>query len=115
MDTNKALAGLNVVLALGAVVSMIVGALFVMDARHQAQTDAAADAKKLLETEVDLRQEILNRDIKKDSEVRFHYNSKKLLGTLDAADEQRLEYIEEQLEEKYVEQRALQVTEDKLK
>ena len=55
---------------------------------------------------LEIRAEILDRDIKKDAEIRHYYKSKSLIGELDKAEKNRLEYLDEQLDQKYDEQRA---------
>jgi len=86
-----------VMVAMLSVFAMLFGAYFTLDEMH-------ASNKKVTGVEIELRQEILDRDIKKDAEARVYYKDKAREGDLDKADEARLEYLEEQLERKYEEQ-----------
>jgi hypothetical protein len=83
-----------------AVLFMLIGTVFTiflfLDSRH---------AKN--EIEFELKAELLELDIKKDAEARVYYKSKESAGELDSADKSRLEYLEEQLERKYEEQRLI--------
>lgn len=63
-----------------------------------------ADRQEVIRKDLEIRAEILDRDIKKDAEARVYYKDKAKDGELDKADASRLEYLEEQLERKYSEQ-----------
>lgn len=88
-------------LVLITITSFLFGAYFFLDTAH-------AKRKALLQTEIELREEILSRDIKKDAEARVYYKNRQAQGPLESAEAMRLEYIEEQLEQKYEEQRMVQ-------
>ena len=90
-----------VLVALLSAMAMVFGAYFTLDDLH-------ASKEKVLGVEIDLRQEIIHRDIKKDAEARAHYKDIAQDRSLEPAEESRLEYLEEQLERKYEEQRMLE-------
>jgi hypothetical protein len=65
-------------------------------------------------TEVELRSEILDTDIKKDAETRAYYKDLSDDRALSPAESSRLEYLEEQLSRKYEQQKRLQAKADEL-
>lgn len=91
------------------VLGMIFTAFFVLEKRH---------AKAIIEYE--LQSELLELDIKKDSETRIYYQNKKdTEGGLSVSDTNRLRYLEEQLERKYqkkqlIDQKLLELDGDAL-
>jgi hypothetical protein len=91
------------------VLGMIFTAFFVLEKRH---------AKAIIEYE--LQSELLELDIKKDSETRLYYQNKKdTEGDLSISDANRLRYLEEQLERKYqkkqlIDQKLLELDGDAL-
>lgn len=91
------------------VLGMIFTAFFVLEKRH---------AKAIIEYE--LQSELLELDIKKDSETRLYYQNKKdTEGGLSVSDANRLRYLEEQLERKYqkkqlIDQKLLELDGDAL-
>ena len=92
--------------AFGIIGSVIAGYL-VLDNMH-------AKRDTLLKTEIDLRSDIINRDIKKDAEARSYYKNIEMERDLSKAEARRLEYLEEQMERKYVEQESIQARKDAL-
>ena len=91
------------------VLGMIFTAFFVLEKRH---------AKAIIEYE--LQSELLELDIKKDSETLIYYQNKKdTEGDLSISDANRLRYLEEQLERKYqkkqlIDQKLLELDGDAL-
>ena len=90
------------------IISAIIGAYLYLDNLH-------AKRINLLKTEIELRQEIVDRDIKKDAEARVYYKDISKERSLTEAEESRLEYLEETLEQKYEIQRMLREKEMELK
>jgi len=84
----------SVLVAILSMFAIAFGAYFTLDEKH-------ASNQKVLRTEIDLRKEILNRDIKKDAEARVFYKDIERTRDLEQAEQARLEYLEEQLEQKY--------------
>lgn len=90
------------------VISAAFAAFFYLEDRH-------ASRQSLLGTEIDLRQEILDRDIKKQAEARVYYKDIERSRGLEPPEQSRLDYLEEQLEQKYEDQQMLQQKELELK
>lgn len=97
------------VLVLITIIGSLFSGVWMLDNYYQKQAvadkQAAESAKALLITELNIRVKILDTDIKKDAEVQHHYKSKALLAPLDKVDQERLEYLGDQLGQKYQEQR----------
>ena len=87
----------EVLLGLGALVGLVFSSYLFLDARHASH-----------ENIFQIKSELLDRDIKKDAEARVYYKNKESDAPLERADKLRLEYIEEQLERKYDEQKIIQ-------
>jgi len=85
------------------IMGMLFSAYLFLDSSH---------AKSSVEFE--LRSEILDKDIKKDAEARAYYKDKAIEGDLDNADKRRLQYLEDQLDQKYEKQRIIQQKLNKL-
>jgi hypothetical protein len=81
--------------------ALLIGALNWLNENH-------ADRKALIKTELELRAEIIDRDVKKQAEARVYYKDIAKDRDLEPAEESRLEYLEEQMEHKYSEQRMIQ-------
>lgn len=81
--------------------AMLLGAFSWLNENH-------AERKALLETELELRAEMIDRDVKKQAEARVYYKDIAKDRPLEPAEESRLEYLEEQMEYKYAEQRLIQ-------
>jgi hypothetical protein len=105
---NKILAVVNAIMAIIGLIATVAGVFWFMENRHLLRTTYSVG-------EVEMRKEILDTDIKKDAEARHHYEKKKLIGTADEADLQRLEYLENQLLDKYEKQEKLNDLEAELK
>lgn len=93
MDTIRVI---EAVMAVVGLIGLAFSIYFFMDARHASNRDI-----------FEVKSEILDRDIKKDAEARVYYKDKEIAGTLDQADQRRLEYLEEQLDLKYEEQKIV--------
>lgn len=89
------------------IIGSVIAGYLVLDNMH-AKRDA------LLTTEIELRSEIIDRDIKKDAEARSYYKNIEMERELSKAEARRLEYLEEQMERKYVEQESIQARKDAL-
>ena len=106
MSTVRIIEALAVFLG---VLGMVFTAFFVLEKRH---------AKAVLQYE--LQAELLELDIKKDSEARIYYQNKKdTEGNLSISDANRLRYLEEQLSRKYqkkqlIDQKLLELDGDAL-
>ncbi len=108
-DTVKrAVTIVTLVAALGRIVAMIFGAYRFMDMKH-------AQADKVLKTEIELRKDIVDRDLKKNAEARVYYKDLQRHRGLEPPEQARLEYLEEQMERKYEEMQILQQKEMELK
>jgi hypothetical protein len=105
--------------AIGSIVALVIGGYRHLNQEHanRAETESTLIEVKrnLLETEVDLRQEIVDRDVKKDAESRAHYKSLEQNRSLEPAEKARIDYLEEQMEQKYDEQRSLREAKMRLK
>ena len=104
---NKILALVNALMAILGLIGVVAGVFWFMENRHMLRSDDS------LQT-VDLKQEILEGDIKEDAESLYHYKKKRDIGTADPADIERLKYLESRLEKKYDKQEKLQELEDEL-
>jgi len=96
---------------LGVVAFLVTGVLsmfWLMEERHANKTELIAVSKKLLVQELEIREEILDRDIKKNAEARVYYKDLEKEKALGHAEMARLQYIEEQLSRKYTEQEKIQ-------
>ena len=82
-------------------------AMYVLDERHASKIALIEAEEDQSLREARLRQNELDRDIKRDAEARVYYKNKQMIGNFDKADKQRLDYLEENLERKYEEQREL--------
>ena len=94
-------------MAIAGLITMVAGAFWFMENRHMLRSDDS------LQT-VDLKQQILETDIKENAESLYYYKKKKDIGTADDADLERLSYLEGRLEKKYGKQEKLQELEDEL-
>ena len=74
-----------------------------------------ADRHQQTAVELDIRQEILDRDIKKDAEAAVYYRDLEMERGLSKAEQARKSYIEGQLEQKYEDQQMLQEAEQRLR
>ena len=90
-----------------ALIASVFGAFFVMDELHAQKAD-------VLRTEVELREEIIDRDIKKDAEALAFYRNLKMVRDLSPAEQSRFDYLEKELDRKYDEQRSIQAKRDSL-
>ena len=79
-----------------------------MDARHAKQEALLEMEREHTVNELRIREEILNRDIKKDAEAASHYRDLAHDRDLERAEASRKQYLEEQLEQKYSESRLIQ-------
>lgn len=103
----KALRVIEVLIVFFTAVGFIFGAYNYLDGAH-------ARREALLRTEIELREEIIERDIKKDAEARVYYKNLEYSRELEPAEADRKEYLEENLERKYEEQRAIQARKSQL-
>jgi hypothetical protein len=81
--------------------AMLLGALNWLNENH-------AERTALLDTELELRADMLDMDIKKNAEARVYYKDIAKDRPLERAEADRLEYLEEQLEYKYQRQQMIQ-------
>ena len=98
---------IEVIALLIGIISAVFGAFFVLDNLH-------AKRSALLKTEIELRQEIIDRDIKQNAEARVYYKNLSKERSLSPAEESRLEYLEETMERKYEIQNVLREKEMEL-
>ena len=84
------------------------GAYIWLDEKH-------ADRHQQTAVELDIRQEILDRDIKKDAEAALYYRDLERDRELSPAEKARKSYLEGQLQLKYQDQQMLQEAEQRLK
>ena len=103
----KAFRTLEFILVLAACFGIVWKVLAYLNNYHAKQEDLHAAQRAILKTEIRLREEIIERDIKKDAEARVYYKDIEMTRGLEAAEKQRKEYLEENLERKYDEQREL--------
>lgn len=94
----KIINAISVVLGL---VVVILGGFFFLDGLH-------ATKVALLNTEVEIRQEILDTNINRDAKIRYHYDQLESERPLNKAEKSRKEYVEEELERQYHQQRMLE-------
>ena len=76
---------------------------------HFQKRDAA------LKTELEIRGVILEKDLNDDAARVAYYKNKKQTVELDAADQGRFEYLQEQLAQKQIDRRDLQMRQNALK
>lgn len=88
-------------------VGVLFGAYQYLDTMHAKERD-------LLKARIEIQSEMLDRDIKKNAEARVFYKDLSKDRALEKAEQSRLEYLEEQLEQKYDEQRILREAEMRL-
>ena len=108
MNAAKAVQAATLTLTMLSILAMVITAFLFLDEKH-------ADQKKVLATEISLRKEILDTDIKKNAEARVYYKDIAKTRSLEPAEESRVEYLEEQLEQKYDRQRMLEQKQMELK
>ena len=93
--------------AIGSIIAMVFAVYFFMDERH-------ASTEKVTSVEIELRQEILDTDIDRNAKILHHYQQKSLESELSKADQNRLKYIELQLDRQYEQQDRLKRLDDEL-
>ena len=98
-----------------AIVTAIFATFNYMEERHAAKTELESARKELesmrlerLETELRIRGEEIKRDLKRDAVARDHYRKIRLGRELEPVEVDRMEYLEEQMEEKAAEHRVLE-------
>jgi hypothetical protein len=64
--------------------------------------------------EIDLRSDIIDRDIKRDAEARVYYQNIEDSRGLQPPEKRRKDYLEENLDRKYEEQRSIQTRKSEL-
>lgn len=97
--------------AVAGLVSVIGGALYAyvwLDEKH-------ADRHHQAVIELEIKQEILDRDIKKDAEAVVYYRDLESERGLSKAEAARKEYLEGQLDRKYEDQQMLQEAEQRMR
>lgn len=99
---------LEAIVVIITIISTITGVFWFMDNRHQ-------QAEESNVITIELKKELLDRDIKKDAEARVYYKDIELERPLTQAEQRRLNYLEEQLELKYDDQKLINETLIKLK
>jgi hypothetical protein len=101
MEGQKLTRIIEAIAVLATLAALLIGSFNWLNENH-------AERKALLETELELRAEIIDRDVKKQAEARVYYKDIAKSRVLEPAEESRLEYLEEQMEYKYDEQRLIQ-------
>lgn len=100
---------LELILVFLGVLTTVFSVYFYLDAKHKGTEESNLEI-------LELKEELLDRDIKKDAESRVYYKDLEIeRGSLAAAEQRRLNYLEEQLDRKYEEQAIIQETLVKLK
>lgn len=92
---------LEAIAVFGTLVALLFGAYLFLDSMHAKNTE-------LLKTEIMLREEILDTDIKNKAVARVFYERIGEERDLSKAEAARLRNVEEQLERKYQEQQFIQ-------
>ena len=93
--------------ALLSIVALLFSAFFFMDARH-------ASDKKVTEVDLRIQQKILDTDINRNAKIMHHYDQKAMEGPLTTAEQNRVKYIQEELDRQYIRQEQLRQLEDNL-
>ena len=75
---------------------------------------AHARREALIRTELELRLNILERDIKRDAEARVYYKDIEYVRQLEPAEKNRKAYLETNLQRKYEEQRTIEARKSQL-
>lgn len=101
---------IEVVIAILTLIGITFGAFFVLEERHanRAELEAVkAETETLrlerLELELNIKGDEIKRDVKRDAVARDHYRKIKLTRKLEPVEEDRMEYLEEQMIEKAAE------------
>lgn len=97
----KSLRVLETLVVIFTALGLMFGAYIFLDTQH-------AKREAVLRVEIDLREDILDRDIKRDAEARVYYKNIEQVRDLEPAEKDRKEYLEENLGRKYEEQRIIQ-------
>lgn len=103
------------ILAIASVVGIAIGAFLYLENRHADKRELEVIRMERLETEIGLRREIVDRDVKKDAEAREHYRKLELTRSLTPVEKQRKEYLERQIALKDSEAKELEDREMDLK
>lgn len=90
MNWSKIIKTLEVITVIGGTLGLLFSAFFFMDNRHQHTTDAIV-------SNLELQYQMNDLDLKKDAETKAFYEDKKMLRGLDAAEVQRLEYLDQSI------------------
>jgi hypothetical protein len=86
---------------------IIFGAYLYLDGVH-------AKRANVTRVEIDLRSDIIDRDIKRDAEARVYYQNIESSRGLQPPEQRRKDYLEENLDRKYEEQRSIQTRKSEL-
>jgi hypothetical protein len=97
----KILRTAETLLVIFALIGTVASTFWFMEYRHAKRTT-------LLKTELGIKAEILDRGIKRDSDIRVYYEDLAADRELEKAEQARLKYIERKLERGYGDQDSLQ-------
>ena len=90
MNWRKIITGLEVFTVIGGTIGLLFSAFFFMDNRHQHTTEAIV-------SNLELQYQLNDLDLKKDAETKAFYEDNRLIRNLDAAESQRLDYLNESI------------------
>lgn len=99
---------LEAVAVLIALMTALISGYIYLDTQHASQ-------RALVSTEMNLKAEMLDKDIKKDAEARVYYKDIERSRGLEPPEEARLDYLERILDQKYENQRIIMAAQLELK